>query len=330
MTDIESGRRLTPADLIEHWDSRVAVDVLFKGKPELRLRIDQPNARLTLRAPSAPGIMPPVNRLAHVAAKVVVEDGSTYLAVSTDTDRSQAADCYSMLIAVADRVQDQGVDPLVALEEVLSVWKSILASRGRLDVRAEVGLFGELLVAKGTLRADAARFPAWRGGLSEEHDFGFSVADLEVKTTSGERRSHWISGLNQLVETEGTPLWVLSLQITRGGDEQGATLPSLIDEVTDLAGPPGRHRVEQNLAGAGWNERQRDLYVDRWRLRTSPLLLKVDDDFPRLTPALLSEAMDISLLRQVNYEVDLADRSATADPPPLLTKIVNELEGPDG
>ena len=327
MAEGTPSRILSQAALLDHWDSRVPVVVALPGKPELRLWIDQPQGRLRLSASCGPDLTPPVNRLAHVRVEIAVEGDATYLMISVDTDRGTLPDSYAMLMAVADRIQKQGADPLMALEEGLTVWRSILERRGRMDPRAEVGLFGELLVVRGLLSVDTGAYAAWRGGLREEHDFGFGEADVEVKTTSGERRHHWINGLTQLLETEDTPLWLLSLQITRGEDEQGVSLPELIDEVLELAGRQGRELVEQNLSGAGWNERQRDLYAERWRLRAEPLLLRVGSGFPRLTPNLLSGvAVDTALLRQVDYEIDLTNRPGSPDPPPVVASIVNEME----
>lgn len=321
-------RRLGQAALFEHWDSRVRVVVVLAGTPDLRLLIDQPQGRLGLTAPWGPDSNPPVNRMAHVLAEKMVEDGATYLMISVDTDRGTLPDGYAMLMTVADRIQDQGADPLAALEEALTVWSSILERRGRMDSRAEVGLFGELLIMRGLLSADPSAYAAWRGGVGEEHDFGFGEADIEVKTTSGERRHHWINGLGQLLGTGDAPLWLLSLQVTLGGDDQGCSLPELIDEVREIVDIPGRELVEQNLAGAGWNEKQRDLYVERRRLRSKPLLFRVDDTFPRLTSELLSKAaIDTSRLRQVDYQIDLTDRPASPQAPPaVIARVIEEVE----
>jgi hypothetical protein len=330
MSGERHGRHMTPAALMEHWSNGVPVMIPLPGTPELRLRVDSSRSRLTLRAPAGPTVEPPVNTLAHVTVEALVEQGAHYVEIST-TDREMVFDGYTMLMAIADRIQLGGAEPVAAFEETLAIWESILAARTRMGARTEIGLFGELLVVRSLLETGVANVEGWRGGLSEEHDFGFAGVDVEVKTTSGERRQHWISGLGQLVETEGTPLWLLSLQITRGGDGQGQTLPDLIDDVFALADGSERDRVEQNLAGAGWHEAQRDLYTERWRLRSAPLLLTVDSRFPRLTAALLSQvAVDTAPLRRVDYEIDLTDRDPSPDPPPIVTAILAHMsERPD-
>lgn len=325
MTGEEQGRHLTTSVLMEHWDSGVPVVIPIAGTPALRLRVDAPRSRLTLRAPLPPGVDAPVNALAHVAVDTRVEGGVRYIEIST-TDARLVIDGYAMLMAVADRVQLDGIDPIEALEQTLATWQSILATRVRMSPQAEVGLFGELLVVRALLETGTGSAGAWRGGLSEEHDFGFVDADVEAKTTSGERRHHWIHGLTQLVETGDTPLWLLSVQITRGGEAQGQRLPDLIDQILTMVTGPDRDRIEQNLAAAGWHEEQRDLFDERWRPRTTPLALRVDDDFPRLTPALLiSTGVDTTPLRQVAYEVDLTGRAPSLDPPSTISAIVEHM-----
>jgi hypothetical protein len=231
-----------------------------------------------------------------------------------------------MLMAVADRIQLDGVEPLGALEQTLATWQSILATRTRLSFQAEVGLFGELLVMRALLDTGARGATAWRGGLSEEHDFGFADADVEVKTTTGERRHHWIHGLTQLVATGATPLWLLSVQITRAGDAQGQTLPDLIDQMLTKATGAAHDRITQNLSAVGWHAAQRDLFDERWRLRSIPLALRVDDDFPRLTPTMLARAgVDTAPLRQVAYEIDLTGREVSLDAPSTISAVVESM-----
>lgn len=324
MSDAAS-RRLTTAALHEHWDNAVPVLLPVAGTPPLRLRIDPPRGRLTLRAAVAPSVEVPTNTLAHLAVETRFDQGVRYVEIST-TDPRLILDGYAMLMAIADRIQVDGLAPLAALEQTLATWHSILATRVRMSPEAEIGLFGELLVVRALVEAAAAGATAWRGGLSEEHDFGFAEADVEVKTTSGEKRYHWIHGLTQLVPTGDTPLWLLSVQLTRGGEAQGQTLPELVDELLAATSGSDRERIVQNLAAVGWHDEQRDLFDERWRLRSAPRPFRVDVDFPRLTPMLLSDAgVDIGALRQVSYEIDLGDHEHSNDPPGALAKIVGHM-----
>jgi Putative PD-(D/E)XK family member, (DUF4420) len=232
VTAPDTGRHLSTAVLMQHWDDGVPVAIPLAGDPPLELRIDQARQRLTLRAPVPPGVEPSPNALAHVAVEIKIDDDTRYLDIST-TDERLVVDGYCMLMAIADRVQLDGVDPLVALEHTLATWQSILATRTRMSPQAEVGLVGELLVVSALLATGVAGVAAWRGGLGEEHDFGLSDADVEVKTTTAERRHHWVHGLGQLMPTGEVPLWLLSLQLTRAGEGEGERLPDLIDRLRD-------------------------------------------------------------------------------------------------
>lgn len=325
MTRPAPGRHLTTAGLQEHWDHGVAVAIPIAGTPTLRLRIDPARTRLTLRAPLAPEVEPPVNTLAHIAVEVRVESNLRFLDIST-TDERLVVDGHAMLMAIADRIQLDGIQPVEAFEQTLATWESILASRVRLTIQAEIGLVGELLVLQALLDTAAASASAWRGGLSEEHDFGFADADVEVKTTAGEQRRHWIHGLGQLVPTGDSPLWLLSLQLTRAGEGDGHRLPELIDELRGRLSGADRASLDQSVTTAGWSEDQRDLVTDRWRLRTPPIAFHVADDFPRLTPALLGAAsIDIAPLRQVTYEIELTGRPGSSDPPTTVATIIKDL-----
>ena len=326
MTAPPDDRHLTTAALYEHWNAGAAIAIPLHGEPELLLRIDAPRQRLTLRAPVSPHVSAPHNDLAHVVVEVVTQSGGRFVEIST-TDERLLADGYAMLSAIADRVQLDGVEPLAALHETLATWRVILATRIRMSTEAEVGLFGELLVLESLLASGGLDATAWRGGLSEEHDFGFAQADLEVKTTTGERRQHWIHGLNQMVPTCRTPLWIISTQLTRGGQRQGRTLPVLIDVVLGLVsdGTAGSH-VGHVLKEAGWRPEQADLFRDPWRLRQKPLALRVDGAFPRLTPEQLTAGgVDVGAIRRVSYEIDVTDRPASVPVPSVISTIIHQM-----
>jgi hypothetical protein len=176
-------RHLTTEALLEHWDSGVPVLIPIAGTPTLWLRIDPQLNRLTLRAPVPPEFALPINDRTLVAVETRMDGGIRYLEIST-TDGRIVIDGHKMLMAVADRIQLEAMDPAAALDKTLETWASILATRTRMSLQAEVGLFGELLLVRTLLISSAAPAGAWRGGLSEEHDFGFEDADLEVKTTT--------------------------------------------------------------------------------------------------------------------------------------------------
>jgi hypothetical protein len=292
----------------------------------LQLRINPEAGQLKLRSPIAAPVQLPHQELAHVSATLVTEAGKNYLDIST-TDSRLVVDGYAMLMSIADRIQLAGADPLKAFVDTLELWRSILTERSRMSATAEIGLFGELLVLQAVISTGAATPTAWRGGLGEEHDFGLPNVDAEIKTTTGERRQHWIHGLTQLVNTGTTPLWLVSLQLTRGGDG-GRTLPELIDLVLAAVDESMHDLIAKNLSEVGWRDDTRDLFDERWRLRSAPLALQVDDDLPRLTPEILKRAdLDTSNLRQVTYEIDLTDETPAEPLPQALATTLAAMNG---
>lgn len=321
-------RHLTPQALLAHWSSGVPVLIPLAGEPLLHLRIDAPKGRLSLRIPIPVDTEPPPNELAHVETAVRQEEGRYFLEITT-LDERLLIDGYAMLCTIADRVQIDGIGPVGALEDTLARWHAILSMRTRMSKHAEIGLFGELLVLEALLswRGDVA-IESWRGTAGEEHDFGLGDADIEVKTTSGERRCHWIHGLDQMLATSPTPLWLLSIQITSGGLESGRTLGRLVEDVVAaIANDVAAARLHEMLAAASWHDEDRDLFSESWRLRTPPLPLCVDENFPRLTSKQLTTCgISVTAIRQVNYEIDVTDQSQPMVVAPSLEALLERME----
>jgi hypothetical protein len=195
------------------------------------------------------------------------------------------------------------------VEDVLSNYRELLQTIGRLTVENETGLFGELLVLHhfvATLGAKDA-IAAWVGPTGGEHDFALSDEDIEVKTTTSEQRRHWIGGLTQLVSTGARPLWLVSLQVTSaGGSSAGLTLAEIESQTRALL--PGKFRAgfQRLLADVGYHATSADLYTRKLALRTAPLALLVEDGFPRLTPQMLRRAKAATeRLPEVKYAVDV-------------------------
>ena len=232
-------------------------------------------------------------------------------------------DGHAMLCAIADRIQLDGMDPMVAVTETLRQWRNVLAARGRLSPEAEIGLTGELLVLEALCAAtDPSALLAWRGALNEEHDFGLRELDLEVKTTSTERRQHWITSLTQLQPTQSRSLGLVSLQITRGG-KAGRTLPEIVDAVGQIVDTA---TFQAKLAKVGWEPAASDLFPDTWLLRNRPAFFMVAGAFPALTRGLLTSANPaLTAIAEVRYRIDLSERQTDAIPDPSASAALNLL-----
>lgn len=316
-------RHLSPLRLLEHWNSNVPVAIPLAGDPAGELLIDRPRRRLTLRLPAPTIELLPANPLAHVDVQLTYLDNTRTLEISV-TDEELLIDGHAMLSAIVDRVQLEEVDPASALTDTLARWRSVLALRARMSLTQEVGLFGELLVVERLLAEGLdPGLRSWRGSLSEEHDFGFAKLDVEVKTTVGERRQHWVHGLNQLMPTGQRPLVVLSVQLTRAGVGDGRALPQLVEDLLEKATNQAHERLRAGIEGAGFRENEADLFTDRWRVRSRPLSALVDERFPRLTPSLLNAAdVQSERIRDVRYEIDLTDMPEPAPLPEPLSSLM--------
>jgi hypothetical protein len=321
---VTDGRHLSVPILLDHIATGVTTRYPFPGEPDVDLLIEGSVPRLTLRATTEHAVRPPPDVLKSVSVAADYADGRHRLTVAI-SGRPLLLDGHAMLCAIADRIQLEHRDPLDAVSETLQRWRSVLAARTRLDVQAEIGLVGELLFleALAVERPEPEALEAWRGSLGEEHDFGLVSTDVELKTTSGERREHWISGLGQLAPTGARPLVLVSLQITRGGSA-GQTLPTLIDRL--------RHRFsdapqfEAKLAAVRWSDEESDLFPERWRLRTAPRAFLIDATFPALTSASLAQTgLDLAAVRDVHYRLDLHDRPADAPSDQTLSSTITRL-----
>jgi hypothetical protein len=302
----ESSRHLSTEILLEHLASGVSMVYPFPGLPAAELRIDGSVPRVTLRVDSEANDLAELNTLRNIRVADVHQDGVNRLSVAVSGEELML-DGHAMLCTIADRVQVESMPPIDAVRETLDQWRSVLAARTRMPIEAEIGLMGELLLleALGIQLGDDA-LTAWRGALSEEHDFGLADLDIEVKTTAGERRRHWIGTLTQLRPSQGRPLVLVSLQLTRGG-RAGVTLAELVDRLRSVFA----HVDELNakLAQVGWDEEASDLFVDRWTLRTRPATFGVGGGFPAITPAdIAAMEIDSSAVVEVRYRIDVDDR----------------------
>ncbi|WP_424183986.1 PD-(D/E)XK motif protein [Actinokineospora sp. G85] len=291
-----------------HLANRAAAVFRIAGTPGCSVFVDPLKPELGLRVEVDKDTAIPETGLRNILARRTSRDGKWFLEVVV-TAQVLFRDAYPLLCAMADRVQVEGMAPGRALAATLDSMSTLLRSPGGMPLEREVGLFGELLLLRGLITAigstDGVR--AWRGGLAEEHDFGLPAIDVEVKTTTGERRVHWIESLTQLVPTGGRPLWLVSYQITSAGSGDGVALPDLVDELRGLIGTgPESAAFEGGLEGSGWREDSRGQLTTRWTPRTDTASFEVTDAFPRLTPDDLRQAgVLLDRIPQIRYRIDL-------------------------
>ena len=291
-----------------------AIEVVV-GSPRVEIFTDSGGGRIGVRTPSDSHPLP--NTLTEIDVGQTLVDGAKAVEVST-TNRLLYRDFYSFACSVADRVQVEGLEPSVAVEASLSAWASLLQRQTLLSEERELGLMGELWLLRrlGKTLGWSDATAAWKGPDAEEHDFSWAGVDVEVKTTTNERRLHMIGSLTQLRPTPGRDLHLLSLQMTGSGPGEGLTLSEPVDEILALVrvGEPSLEgSLLEKLEAVGYDPVHAALYSRRLHLRSKPSLVPVDSHCPRLTPEALEGLGSVVSQRvpHVAYRVDVTDLGAT-------------------
>ncbi|WP_127360894.1 PD-(D/E)XK motif protein [Actinacidiphila soli] len=256
-----------------------------------------------------------------------IHEGGRRMTRLRTTEPALLRDFHDLLCAITERMVVNHRSLEQAFMETVRAWSALLDGPRSLQLEIRLGLIGELAV----LRSVAAQpdydwstaLEAWVGPEGEEHDFALPLFDLEVKTTASEQRRHTIHGTGQLSPTTGRPLWLVSLQLTRGGSA-GRTLSQCVAAVREqLAEHAPAHvaRFLARVARAGWRAELPD--DERWSLRSEPLVLAVDGSLPRLDETMLS-ALPGELrarLADVRYRIDVTGLPAADTAPIALSDI---------
>jgi len=227
-----------------------------------------------------------------------------------------ALEPYLFACGIADRVQVLQETLATAVDVLLVGMRDLLRRQTALSRDKEVGLLGELIVLLNLIEQIGTEeaLAAWLGASGEEHDFSFPTVDLEVKTTTSETRSHWISSLTQLVPKLNRDLHLASILVTASNADVARSLGDVAGEVLTLA--PGRGAtILERLQAVGYRHEDRDLYPTRWELRSEIREFLVDETFPRITPAQLDAVgMSPAEIPEVSYRVKLDGRVPVTNP----------------
>lgn len=315
--------RLSQESLDEYFATGVPSQHLQCTDPEVVLTIDPAAERFTLRTPTD-GSVPDLRELRHVSVDVENhEDGTTWSLVHIDT-LDMRYEAYGVTMSVVDALRG-GASFAGAVNAAVANLRNLLASRTRLSEEQQRGLLGELLLLERLLQEHGpAALEWWLGPAAEQHDFACPSYDLEVKTTSAEKRRHTISGVDQLKPNPGRPLWLVSIQVTRAGGAEGRTLAELVARVRSLA--PGDDRLVAALHEVGWRDEDADLYTRGHLLRSTPRAYLVDDGFPAITSERIRSAVPHpELISDIVYRVDVSNRTP-GDPGPELHSFL-QIEG---
>lgn len=281
--------------------------IRLDGSPPAHLFFEPSTGRLGLRVPAGRGD-PPASPLVQLRVENRSLDGRDLVEVSTTTP-SLYPYFHGFAISVADRVQADGLDPPDAISECLLRWRDLLRQAALLSPEAQLGLLGELWLLErliGPLGASRA-LQAWTGPKREAHDFRIAGNEVEVKSTTSERRVHVISSDTQLVPSPEHRLFLLSMQFTSAGANEGFSLSDRVHDLGELLGGGAPRRTFEEVLAGTYGVTNEDLghYVARVRLRSLPYLIPVDEEFPRISLSDLEPAVDIARITDVRYRVNV-------------------------
>jgi Putative PD-(D/E)XK family member, (DUF4420) len=311
-------RHLLSSKLREYIDEGAAASVVISGEPAMWLVIEPRIGKIALRQEGTIGRLPDLTKFEHLSASSLTTAEGQRLVEFAVSGSDILVQAYPALCEVADLVQN-GVPFDHAVEQVVGSFQELLRNLGRLSDDQEIGLFGELLVLSQLIDAvgSTSAVASWRGSDAEEHDFGLSDLDVEVKTTTAERRRHWIGSATQLVASPGRSLCLLSLQVTGAGDG-GLSLSELVERTRGALGAD-RSTFDSKLNTFGWSDDQAERYRKRFRFRSNPNAYNVTPEFPGLTPGrLLSAGISIEQIPEIRYVLDLTGMSPSPLPEVLI------------
>lgn len=167
------------------------------------------------------------------------------------------------------------------------------------------GLFGELyfisdvIISKNNIQG----IKSWKGYQNTNQDFYFPNAVFEVKTSLGrEPKSLRISSERQLDKNGYPNLLIYHVSLERA-EEEGKSLPELIDEIRIKI--RSNHDIldlfEDALFSLGYIDAQRDNYNQRFFVRNTEFY-EVTDSFPKITEKMLPNG-----LGDVQYGINVSE-----------------------
>ncbi|MFI6581742.1 PD-(D/E)XK motif protein [Embleya sp. NPDC050493] len=319
MSSDRRSRHLSCDALRDHLDNRMPMLIPVEGDPPLYWHLEAGGLRPALRIPVPPGTKAPRLGTQGIRAVCVLDGGEQFLQVFIEQTKL-LREFHIVCCEIADRVQQDGVAPVAAVQTTVMAWRKLLARGRQMSLEEEIGLFGELLTLIGlaTARGWHAAVDAWQNPKCADHDFTVGPYDIEVKTVAGRARVHTIHGLTQLTPHADRPLWFVSHMVEES--DAGRTVLGLIESIRSAirAEAPGAlddFDARRLLVTAGGHAIPRE---HRWAPAGTTLAFPVDADFPRLTQGLLDALPESVTVRivDIDYRIDVADLIPSIAPSP--------------
>lgn len=293
-------------------------------EPRCEIIIDPRHEEITL-VTAAVGPEPDVAKFSRIRLELADDAESPTYELSIDATDAHF-EAYSILTAVVDELFE-GASFARATSAALSNYKALVRGKAAMTPEQQHGLYGELLVMRHLIHSlgETAAVSAWLGPDNEQHDFVFATFDAECKTTTSERRLHTIGTVMQLEPNPDRELWLLSVQITRGGLDSGESLTELINSIGGSL-CNSNERFHGRLQRLGWRSEDADMYSQKFMLRSRIQGYPVTPDFPAITNGLLKPVVpEFNSVSDITYRIDVTQRQAFVIPAPLAS-INDSLE----
>lgn len=322
------------ADLLD-W-TQVASDLAAAGPvtyrldsdSQLRLGIDPQAGRMMLDVLLDPNDPTPKLARYHFISVLRHADGGCHFVRLETGQKDLFTEFFNFSKAVADNVVNGGVTAYDALLETIGSFGRLFRSEGSITEEVRVGLIGELWVLTQLINEIGMEaVDCWMGPQKDAHDFRFGGAELEVKTTRSGDREHEISRIDQLQESAGKKLFLLSIQIIETPHDKSLTLGNLIAKIRgSLDSGSVLQSFDDKLADVLARELEAGVDETRplYQLRSDPALIEVDDNFPRLVPKSLEK---LSLHQKngritgLKYTIDVTGMGSPVGPGGIHAKL---------
>jgi len=283
--------------------------IVLDGSPAVQLVVDGGRGLLTLRCEAPSDVSH--EDFDHLDQLEVIESrvGGRWLEIQT-----RHIDLFPYFVAfagtVADDIQLENVAVKPALQRSLRLFRRLVRDSPLLAPQRQLGLLGELWVLERLVHArGTSGLESWLGPNAEAHDFRFDDVELEVKTTRRQQRRHTINGLDQLDRSPDAKLFIVSLQYASagpGGDGRSLAevIAALRRRLSDLDQDAAFDAVLLDRFDLGPETEHR--YVDRFKLRTEPRLILIEDHTARLVKAdvLAIPRPDMHRVLDADYTLD--------------------------
>jgi hypothetical protein len=256
----------------------------LSGAPQIDIYVENRSLEIGMLLPVSPGETTPQVRAEEMRIERVLEDGISYLRLSSCT-KPLYQPFYFFMLLVADLIQVDCLPAGAAILEAVKRWDRLRQGPELLSSESRLGLLGELWCL---LRLISTHGPSaidsWIGPGGEQHDFRLDQREIEVKTAANAARTHVIHGLQQLTASPGYKLYLLSLHLQPAGSGAGFSLCDLIENVRGTLSVDARRKAqfEAALEGLGFREEDWSHYSADYGHRSAPIIIPAED-CPRIT-----------------------------------------------